>query len=91
MSRHITAIIVDDDTISINGQQLCGMGQVGDALAAARLQDPDLVVVIEAANPGHYKGIGTVIYASQRAGIAGDRVRYAAVEVDTSGRVAAPD
>jgi hypothetical protein len=75
MNNHIKAVIVDDDTILIDGRQLPGQDEVGDALASALRDDPQFILVIEPKD-GCYKGIGKVIYASQRVGVPVENLRY---------------
>lgn len=76
MPNQKTALIVDDQTILLDGCQLVGMNEVAAALAAAHLADPDFLLVIGSQPEQHYKGIGTVIYASQRAGMPIDNLRF---------------
>jgi hypothetical protein len=75
MNNHIKAVIVDDDTTLIDGRQLPGQDEVGDALASALRDDPDFILVIEPKD-GCYKGTGKVIYASQRVGVPVENLRY---------------
>jgi len=69
MSTQIKAVVADDDTIYLDGQKLVERDALVDALKAAVESDPDLILVIEPQQPGSYKGIGKVIYASQFAGM----------------------
>lgn len=76
MNNQIKAIILDHDTISIDGRTLTGKDQVAEVLAAALDSDPDFILVIEPTDRAYYKGIGTVIYASQRVGVPVENLRY---------------
>lgn len=82
MRNQITAVIVDDDTITFDGNTLVGMDAVSDALRSALKSDPHLILVLEPAATEHYKGIGTVIYASQRVGIPVENLRWATTDGD---------
>lgn len=84
MSSRIEAAVVNSDTIVIDGQVCSGKAAVGNALEAALARDPTVVVMIKADNPADYQGIGMVIYASQRAGIAPDNVRFVAGDGDAA-------
>ncbi len=75
MNNQITALVVDDETILLDGQKLAGMDEVSSALGAALEREPDSVLVIESTSPDHYRGIGIVIYASQRIGVPVESVR----------------
>ena len=75
MTNHIKAVIVDDDTILIDGKKLAGQDEVSDVLGSALRNDPDLILVIEP-KAGCYKGIGKVIYGSQRVGMPVENLRY---------------
>jgi hypothetical protein len=45
--------------------------------ATGRDADPNFTLIIrQAASSGHYKGIGTVIYASQRVGVPVENLRW---------------
>lgn len=76
MKKQITAVVVDDETILLEGRSLVGMDEVADALASALQSDPDFILLIEASPSAQYKGIGTVIYASQRVGVPVDNLRW---------------
>ena len=69
MDNHIKIIIVDDDTISINGRTLVEKDALVEAMRSAVQDDPGLILVIEPKNAEDYKGIGRAIYASQHAGV----------------------
>ena len=75
MNDQITALVVDDETILLDGQKLAGMDEVSSALEAALEREPDSVLVIESTSPDYYRGIGIVIYASQRIGVPRESLR----------------
>jgi Tfp pilus assembly pilus retraction ATPase PilT len=76
MNNQLSAVVVDETTISIDGRTLVGMDEVADALASALQNDPNFILLIESRPTEHYKGIGTVIYASQRAGVPVENLRW---------------
>jgi hypothetical protein len=76
MKNQIKAVILDNETISIDGRTLTGIDQVAEALGSALDSDPDFMLVIEPMEHANYKGIGTVIYASQRVGVPVENLRY---------------
>jgi hypothetical protein len=76
MTNQITAVILDDETISIDGQVLADNAALIDALRAALLRDPHVIVVIEGTTSGYYKGIGKALYGSQRVGVPVENLRY---------------
>jgi hypothetical protein len=76
MDHQIKAVIVDDETISIDGRTLVEQGALVDALTSAMQHNPDVVLVIEAVKHDDYRGIGKVIYASQHAGLPVANLRY---------------
>ena len=69
-------LIADDESVFIDGCRLIEMADISAVLAAALRADPGLTVVIEPMANAHYKGSGKVIYASQRAGVPMENVRY---------------
>ena len=70
MSKQITAKVVDDQTILLDGNTCIGKDEVAHGLRSALERDPNFTLVIRpTSSSGHYKGIGTVIYASQRVGV----------------------
>ena len=75
MNNQITALVVDDETILLDGQKLTGMDEVANALRAALERESDCVLVIESISPDYYRGIGIVIYASQRIGVPMESLR----------------
>jgi hypothetical protein len=76
MNHQIRAVVVDDETILLDGQTLVGQDEVADALRSALERDPDFSLVIGSTPAEHYKGIGTVIYASQRVGVPVENLRW---------------
>jgi hypothetical protein len=76
MNQHISATIVDESTVSIDGRLLAGVDEVASALSAALQRDPGLQLVIGATPTEHFRGLGTVIYASQRVGMPLDNLRF---------------
>jgi len=76
MAKEIKAVVANDDTIYLDGQELVERAGLVDALKAAVQSDPDLILVIEPRQPESYKGIGKVIYASQYAGVPVASLRF---------------
>lgn len=76
MKKHIRAIILDDETIVIDGRTLHGKDEVADALRSALQIDPDFLLVIDLKKKECYQGIGTVIYTSQRVGVPSENLRF---------------
>jgi hypothetical protein len=76
MGNHIKAVILDDETILLDGRKLIGQDELAEALGLALQGDPDFILVIEPAENDHYKGTGKVIYASQRVGVPVENLRY---------------
>jgi hypothetical protein len=75
MNHQITAIVADDETILLDGETLVGVTQVANALQSALENDPHSILVIGPMPREQYKGIGTIIYASQRAGMPVENLR----------------
>jgi hypothetical protein len=69
MDNQITAVVVDDETILLDGRTLVGKDEVANALRSILESDPNFILLIGSMPTEHYKGIGTIIYASQRAGV----------------------
>jgi hypothetical protein len=82
MKRQIKAVIVDDETMLIEGRKLVGTDAVADVLRSALQSDPNFILVIAPTKNAYYKGIGTVIYASQRVGVPVENLRYTTEEGD---------
>ena len=76
MNHQITAVIVDDETILLDGRKLVGGNELGEALRSALQRDPNFVLVIGSRPTDHYKAIGTLIYSSQRAGVPVENLRF---------------
>jgi hypothetical protein len=75
MNNRITVDVVDDETVVFDGRTLTGKDEVADALRSAITNDPDFTLVIRSTSTGHYKGIGMVIYTSQRVGVPVENLR----------------
>jgi hypothetical protein len=82
MDNQIKAVIVDDETISIDGRTLVEKDALVDALGAAVQRDPGVILVIEPRKSEYYKGIGKVIYASQHVGLPVENLRFTTEEGD---------
>jgi hypothetical protein len=76
MSNQIVAIVVNDETISLDGRTFVGMDELANALKSALEDDPNFVLVIGSEPTENYKGIGTIIYASQHAGVPVENLRW---------------
>jgi hypothetical protein len=77
MSKQIIATVVDDETILLNGNACIESGGIADALRSALESDPNFTLIIRSTtSSGHYKGIGTVIYTSQRVGVPVANLRW---------------
>lgn len=77
MSKQITATVVNDETILLDGSTCIGKDKVANGLRLALESDPHFTLIIRsAASSGYYKGIGTVIYASQRVGVPVENLRW---------------
>jgi hypothetical protein len=76
MGNQIKAVIVDDETISIDGRTLLDRDALVDALRSALQRDPAVILVIAPQKNEYYKGIGQVIYASQHVGFPVENLRY---------------
>jgi hypothetical protein len=76
MTHQIKAVVVDDDTISLDGRTLVEGAELAAALRSAMQRDPGVILIIEPRKPDDYKGIGKVIYASQSAGVPVESLRF---------------
>lgn len=76
MTNQITAVVIDDDTISLDGRTLVEGAELAAALRSAMQRDPGTILIIEPREPDDYKGIGKVIYASQAAGVPVESLRF---------------
>ena len=75
MTVEIKAIVLDDETILLNGQTLFGENEIADALKLALENNPSFILVIGPRPTEYCKGIGTIIYASQRVGVPIENMR----------------
>lgn len=82
MSSQIVAIVVNDEIILLDERTLVGQEEVANVLKSALAEDPNVVLVIKSGPTENYKGIGTIIYASQRAGVPVDNLRWTMDNVD---------
>jgi hypothetical protein len=80
MDNQIRAVIVDDETISINGRNLVERDELVDVLGSALQGNPGVILVIEPRKSEYYKGIGKVIYASQHLGFPIANLRFTTEE-----------
>jgi biopolymer transport protein ExbD len=78
MDERLQVRIGDDGTICIDGRTLAGNAELVDALRSALRENPDVTLVIESVEAGHYVGVARVIDASRRAGVPVENLRYAA-------------
>ncbi|WP_156403803.1 MULTISPECIES: hypothetical protein [unclassified Massilia] len=69
--------VTDDETISIDGRVMAGNAELVDALRSALRDNPNVALVIEPVKAEYYAGVAKVIYASQRAGVPVENLRYA--------------
>ena len=76
MENKIKAIVLDDDTISIDGRTLVEGAELAAALRSAMQRDPGMILIIEPRKTDDFKGIGKVIYASQAAGVPVESLRF---------------
>ena len=76
MENKIKAIVLDDDTISIDGRTLVEGAELAAALRSAMQRDPGIILIIEPRKTDDFKGIGKVIYASQAAGVPVESLRF---------------
>ena len=76
MDNQITAVVVDDETILLDGRTLVGKDEVANALKLILESDPNFILLIGSMPSAHYKGIGTIIYASQRVGVPVQNLRW---------------
>lgn len=76
MNNLIKAVIVDDETVVIDGRKLVEKDEIAEKLRLALQNDPNFILVIEPTKNGYYRGTGKVIYASQRVGVPVENLRY---------------
>jgi len=76
MDNQIKAVIPDDESILIEGRKLVEQEEIVDVLTAALQRDRNFILVIEPMVNAHYKGIGKLLYTSQRIGMPLENLRY---------------
>lgn len=76
MHNQVMAVVEDAETILLDGCRLIGINAVASALKSALAVDPNLILVIGSKPTDHYKGIGTIIYASTRVGVPIENIRW---------------
>jgi hypothetical protein len=76
MDDRLQVRIADDATICIDGRTVIGNAALVDAFRSALRDNPNVMLVIEPVKAEHYTGVAKVIYASQRAGIPVENLRY---------------
>jgi len=76
MHNQIKAVILDDETLLIEGRKLVEKEDIAEAIRAVLQRDPDVVLVIAPVSISFYKGIGKVLYTSQRVGVPVENLRY---------------
>jgi biopolymer transport protein ExbD len=77
MDDRLRVRVADDETIYIDGRMLVGKAELVDAFRSALRQNPNVTLVIEPVKAEYYAGVAKVIYASQRAGVRVENLRYA--------------
>jgi hypothetical protein len=77
MDDRLRVCVADDETIYIDGRMLAGKAELIDAFRSALRHNPNVTLVIEPVKAEYYAGVAKVIYASQRAGIRVENLRYA--------------
>ena len=77
MDDRLQVRIADNETICIDGRLLTGNAELVDALRSALQHNPNVALVIEPVKAEYYAGVAKVIYASQRAGVPVENLRYA--------------
>ena len=76
MDKFLTAVVLDDQTVMLDGRRVAGTSEVAEAIGLLLQSIPHFVLMIEGTPEKHYEGIGTVIYGSARAGLELDNLRY---------------
>jgi biopolymer transport protein ExbD len=76
MDKQIKAVILENDIILIDGRTLVEQNEIAEALTAILQNTPNFILVIEPKDQAYYKGIAKVIYASQRAGVPIENLRF---------------
>jgi biopolymer transport protein ExbD len=77
MDDQLQVRIADNETICVDGRTLVGNAELVDAFRSALRQNPKVALVIEPVKAEYYAGVAKVIYASQRAGVPVESLRYA--------------
>jgi hypothetical protein len=77
MDDQVRVRVADNETICIDGRLLTGNAELVDALRSALQNNPNVALVIEPVEAEYYAGVAKVIYASQRAGVRVENLRYA--------------
>ena len=76
MDKSFTAVVLDDQTVMLDGRKVAGTDEVAEAIGLLMQSVPHFVLMIEGTPEKHYEGIGTVIYGSARVGFELDNLRY---------------
>ena len=76
MDKLLTAVVLDDQTVLLDGRKLAGADEIAEAISLLLQSVPNFVLMIEGTPEKHYEGIGTVIYGSARAGFELENLRY---------------
>jgi len=77
MDNQIKAVVLDNETILIDDRKLVENEALAEALKSALQEDPNFILVIAPMRSEYYKGIGKVLYTSQRVGVPIENLRYA--------------
>ena len=80
MVNQLRVVIVDDETIEVAGRTVGEQAELTTLFVAAFEQDPSMLLVMVPRSTELFKGIGKVIYASQRAGVPVDHLRFSDVD-----------
>ena len=76
MEKLLTAVVLDDQTVMLDGRKLAGTDEVAEVIGVLLQSVPHFVLMIDGMPEKHYEGIGKVIYGSSRAGFELDNLRY---------------
>jgi hypothetical protein len=76
MDKSFTAVVLDDQTVMLDGRKVAGTDEVAEAIRLLLQSVPHFVLMIEGTPEKHYEGIGTVIYGSARAGFELENLRF---------------
>lgn len=66
MKKTVAIHILPDDVVQIEGKSFTETGEIGIALREIFDRDPELSFLIDPRAEVYYKGVGMVIYGSQR-------------------------